>query len=67
MTRELPDDWREQLHRAHRIGREDGGMPCCGSPVVIHLPLCPMGTEKTSMTVAAYFGVEDTQKNEKRG
>ncbi len=59
---EPPDDWREQLHRAHRIGREDGGRPCCGSPVVIHLPLCPMATEKTSMSVEDYFGAEKSDR-----
>ncbi len=60
--KELPGDWREQLNRAYRWGRENGGMPCCGSPVVVHLPLCPMATEKTGMSVEAYFGAEKSDR-----
>jgi hypothetical protein len=32
---------RDRLAEAYRRGRENGGLSCCGTSAVMHLPLCP--------------------------
>jgi hypothetical protein len=35
-----PPDWRDRLNRAFHEGRARGGLPCCGTTGVEHLPMC---------------------------
>jgi len=37
----MTEDVRRTLDEAYRRGRENGGLSCCGTSAVMHLPGCP--------------------------
>lgn len=59
---DLPHDWQERLNKASAEGRLHGGIECCGTRGMQHLPFCRSGIPSNTMTLHGWLGLPEPPK-----